>query len=104
MIGRLYDGIFLRMMQMPLPSSLPEGASDCARAAPAKQFFTPRGVPLYPVEIIRWSLTITAATCRREQLLLVATAHHLHKIGVPIWAGIDTHGAYVTRCAPERQV
>ena len=28
---------------------------------------------------------------------------NLHKIGVPIWAGIDTHGAYVTRCAPERQ-
>jgi len=40
---------------------------------PSMQFLIPRGVPLYPVEIIRRSFTITAATCRREQLLRVAT-------------------------------
>src|SRR3989338_4080069 len=41
---------------------------------PSLQFFTPRGVQLYPVEIILLSFTITAATFLFTQLLLVATS------------------------------
>ena len=40
---------------------------------PSLQFFTPRGVPLYPVLMIRRSATITAATWRFMQLLRAAT-------------------------------
>jgi hypothetical protein len=51
----------------------PDGAVPAHRAhPPSKQFFTPRGVPLYPVEMIRFSDTTTAATLRREQLARVA--------------------------------
>src|SRR3989344_7274497 len=41
---------------------------------PSLQFFTPRGVPLYPVETILLSRTITAATFLFTQLLLIATS------------------------------
>src|SRR3990172_2543347 len=36
---------------------------------PSLQFFVPRGVPLYPVETIRLSRTMTAPTLRLIQLL-----------------------------------
>src|SRR6185503_12707540 len=35
---------------------------------PSKQFFIPGGVPLYPVAICLFSLTITAPMCRVRQL------------------------------------
>jgi len=60
--------------QMHSSRLLPDGAAPAHRGQPSsKQFFTPRGVPLYPVEMIRFSDTTTAATLRREQLARVAT-------------------------------
>jgi hypothetical protein len=51
----------------------PDGAFPAQRGhPPSSQFFIPRGVPLYPVEIILLSRTIMAATCLLEQLLLLA--------------------------------
>ena len=51
----------------------PDGVSDAHLGhPPSSQFLIPRGVPLYPVEIILLSLTMIAATCLLEQLLLVA--------------------------------
>lgn len=61
-----------QQMQSPRPE--PDGASEAHRAhPPSQQFVIPRGVPLYPVEMIRRSRTISAATCRREQLPRRAT-------------------------------
>src|SRR3989344_7015152 len=56
-------------------SAVPPFANELHRGQPPSlQFFTPRGVPLYPVEIILLSFTITAATFRFTQLLLIATS------------------------------
>jgi len=60
--------------QMHSSKLLPDGAVPAQRGQPpSKQFLTPRGVPLYPVDMMRFSDTTTAATLRREQLARVAT-------------------------------
>src|SRR5579885_708650 len=53
---------------------VPLGASELQRGQPPSlQFFTPLGVPLYPVEMMRRSFTISAATFRFMQLDREAT-------------------------------
>lgn len=56
---------------------------------PSKQFTFPRGVPLYPVEIIRLSLAITTPTARFIQLLLVFT---IYAIFIKYWSQFGRTG------------
>ena len=64
---------------------MPLSASELHRGQPPSlQFFTLRGVPLYPVEMMRLSLTITAATLRFMQFDRRGhDAGDLHEILVP---------------------
>ena len=101
MIGRLHDRIFLRMVTDAIAEFTAGGCIGVrAWTAAFKAVFYPtRGAvisggdnPLV-FNYYRCHLSTRAVASSGDDM------RDLHKVGVPIWAGIDTHSAYVTRCA-----